>query len=113
MGIRKLASNLSDGWLGTQTSLQVKQTEAEFKLLVGGRWETDIDGDRAFLYEFGLDSQQKQIFAVETTPTPWTYYSASDFRADFDGNIILESYIVGLRDEAATSDSQSTFTSTS
>ena len=81
-------------------------------MFVGGWWDTTFT-KVAFLYEYGLGSADEiPIFSVYTE-TASTYYSVCDFTADLDFDENMETYIVGIRDEAATSNTQSTFSTTS
>lgn len=52
---------------------------------------------------------------MRTTPIPWTYYSACDLSLlseEWSGADVHDTFIIAIRDEAAISDDQSTFTST-
>ena len=68
-------------------------------MLVGG-YRLSSGSYFPFLYSYGIDGAEEQIFKVQTFETAMTYYYATDFRADFLGIGTYQTITVGLRDEA-------------
>ena len=92
-------SNLPSGWTGSQTMLHIRETKEDFKLLVGGRWDTGTK-DFAYLYQYGLLEGEEKAFFTINPAFYSTYYSACDFGADLNFDGVSEIFIVGIRDEA-------------
>ena len=105
-------SNLPSGWSGSQTMLHIRETKEDFKLLVGGRWDTGTS-DKAYLYQYGLQEGDEKAFFTVNPGFFTTYYSVCDFSADLDFDAISEIFIVGIRDEAPITNGQEIYSLTS